>query len=299
MAEPPNNEMTEEEFEAKARAELELTEVKQCLKEANRTFREAAINAVDAFKAHSDHLESRRTEIIERLGRQYPHIADELRQGYLIPDNSRGTHVSRGILFSYKPQCERGSETFIETSLSSHLLDNASNCQEDSSEIRKPLLSKLSPPPLKSASNIRTTESDDTLGKPCSRPRPSRLRPIKTTQGTIKTSVLRNKNYWIFEYRNIHTSGYYILRCPSDDCPNPVFSKNPLCEDRAKRHLQKCGHRIGNVDDLIYHYARTVVTGKKDNGKKREVTSTWVQNHNRNLLSRMEENLKGENLREI
>ncbi|KAI4598337.1 hypothetical protein KJ359_003221 [Pestalotiopsis sp. 9143b] len=120
--------------------------------------------------------------------------------------------------------------------------------------------------------------------------RPPRLRPLNTVKGPIKTSEIAN--YWVFEHRANSAYGYYIMRCPSENCPNPVFSKNPLCEGRAKRHLRQCGHKFRSVEDMIRRYALPVTTGRK----KREVTEKWVRNHNSNLLASDEQHLERENL---
>lgn len=117
-------ELDEKSIEVKDRARLELQEVKQSLKAANRNLRETTIQAIEAFKAHRDHLECRRTEILENLSCQHPHVADDLRQEYQIPDSSRGAHIYRGILFSYKPQYEARSEGVTAPYPSTHLPDN-------------------------------------------------------------------------------------------------------------------------------------------------------------------------------
>ena len=60
--------------------------------------------------------------------------------------------------------------------------------------------------------------------------------------------------YWIFEYRLRRHDGLYIMRCPSN-CDSSVFTKHPLKNKRAARHLEACGHRFKSERDMVERYA--------------------------------------------
>lgn len=80
-----------------------------------------------------------------------------------------------------------------------------------------------------------------------------------TLQAPIKTAVATRYRYWVFEYRTRvgdhgHTA-FYTMRCPAS-CAQPVFSKHPLLQDRAAKHLESCGQPFDNEMDMVRRYSR-------------------------------------------
>ncbi|KAI0175080.1 hypothetical protein BJ166DRAFT_513617 [Pestalotiopsis sp. NC0098] len=124
-----------------------------------------------------------------------------------------------------------------------------------------------------------------------SRTRPPRLRPMDTVNGPIKSVEIAKSNYWIFEHQANDAYGYYVMRCPSKNCPKPVFSQNPLCKGRAEEHLRKCGHEFRDVEDMVRRYAQPVSYHKKG-----QVSEKWARRHNSNLLASDETHLERENI---
>lgn len=63
-------------------------------------------------------------------------------------------------------------------------------------------------------------------------------------------------NYWVFDYLFEERRYLFILRCPAASCQHPVFSLHPLKQDRAVKHLEACGQRFDDEEDIIRRYAR-------------------------------------------
>lgn len=81
-----------------------------------------------------------------------------------------------------------------------------------------------------------------------------------TEKENIDFAEVQTGRFWVFECKVRAVEDpprwYYLaLRCPID-CECPVFSKNPLCEDRAARHLEECGQEYEDEYDMLRRYAR-------------------------------------------
>ncbi|KAI8945948.1 hypothetical protein F4801DRAFT_583910 [Xylaria longipes] len=129
---------------------------------------------------------------------------------------------------------------------------------------------------------------------------PHRRGPLKpklthwkfTEKPNIDFAEVESGNFWVFECKvraRGHWAWYYFtMRCPTD-CECPVFSKNPMCEDRAAEHLRKCGQVFEDEYDMLRRYARIVIS-------KHPVTRNEVKSHNSTLLATSEAELEKENL---
>ncbi|KAI0548160.1 hypothetical protein F4679DRAFT_585725 [Xylaria curta] len=113
-----------------------------------------------------------------------------------------------------------------------------------------------------------------------------------TEKPNIDFADVQNENLWVFEckvFAGNRQNWYYLtMRCPAD-CKCPVFSKNPMYEDRAANHLKQCDMVFKDEYDMLRKYARIVVS-------KHEVTRDDAKKHNSTLLAANEVELEKENL---
>ncbi|KAK9413747.1 hypothetical protein SUNI508_11690 [Seiridium unicorne] len=288
--------MTEEEAYEQGKAELK--EFKQSWYSAKTSFVHAFLEALNAYKTSCDDLTSRRKQRIEQICSEFPSAGDALTASYKIPHPENGIFVEKGIIFSYKPD----SETTANAASTSLQLNEPFNTEShdydipttiESRELVKP--GRTSLPTLVQAN--REPDRPDNWSDSCvlpARPANTKLCPLKTKHSPIKTADVSKGSYWVFEHRNRNAYGYYIMRCYADQCSNPVFSKNPLCGNRAANHFLHCRQPFRSVTDMIQRYARPVITGRKD----REVTQSWARKHNKKLLASNEIHLEKENFDE-
>ncbi|KAH8201528.1 hypothetical protein TruAng_004299 [Truncatella angustata] len=272
---------------------VELRDVKKSWLSAKNTFVETFINALGVYKKHCEDLASQRVQIIQQLSPEFPFAADILAQSYNIPLPDNGIFITPDIIFSYKPNSEEGTSSPITSIQPNQPLDIKSDYHGVAAavELEKLVKPDQSPLPTLKAPIVEPTGPGDVPTSRGLRTRPAKLCPLKTEQLPIKTAEVNRGNYWVFEYRTLDTYGYYVLRCPSDNCSNPVFSKNPLCNNRAEQHFEKCGYPFKGLSHMILHHARA---GRRN----REVTQSWARKHNRKLLAGDEVHLEKENFAE-
>jgi len=73
----------------------------------------------------------------------------------------------------------------------------------------------------------------------------------------IRARGAREGHYWIFEHNHAtRGNGYYILRCPKQNCQSPVFSSDPFKRGRAVEHLRRCGVEFDDEEDIVDRYAK-------------------------------------------
>lgn len=116
------------------------------------------------------------------------------------------------------------------------------------------------------AENTPTIHSTQITSRPrtlAQTPDPTLLYFIQ--QAPIRASMVKRENLWVFEYRthlkNRYHTAFYTMRCPAS-CDEPVFSKNPLRQNRAAKHLRFCGKPFRNQKDMVRRYSQL---GEQDN----------------------------------
>ena len=75
-----------------------------------------------------------------------------------------------------------------------------------------------------------------------------------TKQATIRFN--RASPHWIFQYRLRDTLDLYVMGCPRKSCLSSTFSRHPLKDGRAEKHLRNCGQQFTSEEDMIRRYAR-------------------------------------------
>ncbi|KAI0123475.1 hypothetical protein BJ170DRAFT_641963 [Xylariales sp. AK1849] len=289
-----DSEFTEQAAYEKGKAELK--ELRQSWSSAKDTLIETFVNAVHIYKTHCDDLGSQRDQRIQQILSKSPLAGDALAQSYKIPQSDNGLFVTQDILYSYQPKFKAStgaSTTFLQ---SNEPLGIESNDHDITTMVESIELVKhnQSPTPISKPQSVGPNRpSDVSVGRGL-RARPAKLCPLKTSLPPIRISEVSKGNYWVFEYRTLDTYGYYVMRCPSNDCSYPVFSKNPLCNNRAEQHFKQCGYPFKGVSDMVLRYARPVISGRRN----REVTKSWARKHNRKLLASDEAHFERENFDE-
>ncbi|KAI1847751.1 hypothetical protein JX265_009179 [Neoarthrinium moseri] len=284
--------MTEEAAYDIGRAELKA--IKESWWSAKNTLIEALLQAVNDYKTCSNELALRRDRKLQQIYSESPWAGDNLAEQFVIPHPDNGIFPAKGIVFSYKPDSGRSPGAANTSLQSSQVNENDSDATGleivvESKELAKP--DRAPSPASGLPSEERVVPTDTSAGRR-SRPGPARLCPLKTRLPPIKTAEVSKSSYWVFEYRTRHTYAYYIMRCPSDECSSPVFTKNPLRNKRAEQHIRQCNYPFKGERDLVHRYARPVITGRKD----RIVTQAWAYKHNKTLLASNEAFLERENV---
>lgn len=75
---------------------------------------------------------------------------------------------------------------------------------------------------------------------------------------TLQPPIERSKiaNYWVFDYTFKQQQYLFIMRCPSPNCQNAIFTHHPLKRNRAADHFRACGMHFRNERDMVQRYAR-------------------------------------------
>jgi hypothetical protein len=76
----------------------------------------------------------------------------------------------------------------------------------------------------------------------------------------ITFDEVKKSSCYIFRY-NLKYGGrssieFLTLSCPAVDCPNRVFSRNPMEDGRAGTHLKRCGLSFQDQGHMVCLYAR-------------------------------------------
>ncbi|ORY68912.1 uncharacterized protein BCR38DRAFT_482383 [Pseudomassariella vexata] len=305
------------------RGQAELSHIMRSWTATKNDLLENILGAIRQYKAECEELLLQRAQRIQEISASFPHVGEALQQECKIPHaDNNGIFDTHGIIFSFRPDENRNSLPALSTTPISSSSDNANpkaSCPRLSSVFHSDLakLSPLTPilqpetsekfqsnalPPQSKSSRRSAAKTRHDASRKVLRPRQSATNPksntalsqpaFETQQPPIKTSEVSKGNYWILGYPTRSSSALYIMRCPSETCEHPVFSKHPLCQNRAANHLRECGQPFKDKRDMVKRYARLVVPDRKG----REVRRPWAREHNRKLLASNELHLQEENL---
>lgn len=130
----------------------------------------------------------------------------------------------------------------------------------DTEEGRVPKKPKLGTKGKKQSNALAKSESMGIgVGAGSLNPYPERYRiPAKRIKegNFILTTEVAELSFWVFAYKMDQRSHLYVMHCPSPSCVDPIFSRDPLENDRAALHLTACGQPFTDQRDMISRYAK-------------------------------------------
>ncbi|KAK7972625.1 hypothetical protein PG996_006833 [Apiospora saccharicola] len=236
-----------------------LSRIDQAMCDTLTQFKESVVQEIrnyKQFRRQCEELISQRTSTIQQLAATDPETALQLDAGLnLTLDIPAILFREEGVLCSFKPVPKylASPEPPVATDEAYPARSHKAKPRHAARAASRPTNERPPPTPIEPPFRVLRTKK-----RPAATPLINKR--LYTRQPPIKTALVTKEHYWVFDFtvtvRGRDHTALYTLRCPSNSCDNPVFSKHPLRSARAEQHFKRCGIRFRDTADLVRRYAR-------------------------------------------